>query len=216
MTAATVPATVLTVVLVTALAACGAGPGQDATDRRTVETLLSRVLTVPRRTHVLGYSRDEFGGWSTRVSSAGRLCTTRDLVLFRTFGNPADPATDSPVPGCPTARGEATDVYTGERFTPVDTEIDHVVPLAAAWDHGAHTWTRARRTAFANDIELNLIAVSTQANQSKSDGTPSEWLPSAEWPAACAYSARYLTVAVTYSLTVSTGDADAARDSCLR
>lgn len=183
------------------------------TDRRLVASLLDRVDTVPRRVHVLGYERDEFGDWSTQVTPEGHLCTTRDVVLFQTFGTPAV-APDVARTDCPRATGSAIDVYTGNPMVPGDVQIDHVVPLAAAWDHGAHGWPRSLRTAFANDDGSNLLAVSAEANQSKSDGTPGEWLPTAGGAVPCAYLARYLTVSVSYRLTLSADDADAARRVC--
>ncbi|WP_297008599.1 HNH endonuclease family protein [uncultured Corynebacterium sp.] len=181
-------------------------------DRRLVGSLLTEVRTAPRRIHVLGYDRSHFGGWASAVTAEGALCTTREIVLLTTF------ATASPSPAgdtsCPTADGTATDVYTGGLISPSQVEIDHVVPLAAAWDHGAHAWDRATRIAFANDVDRNLLAVSADANQSKSDGTPAEWLPPADGPAPCAYVARYLAVSVHYGLSISAADADAARRTC--
>lgn len=211
-----------TAVAVAGLHTADAPPG-DA-DRAAVLTLLDSVTVVPRRVHVLGYDREQFGGWRPRVTGRGQLCTTRDIVLFRTFGDPVPgaatgtvgtAATGSRSPAdCPTATGTAPDVYTGTDFAPGDAQIDHVFPLAAAWDHGAYAWDRDRRVAFANDVDRNLLAVSADANQAKSDGTPAEWLPSAGGPASCAYVARYLTVAAGYGLSVSDADAGAARRVC--
>jgi len=39
-----------------------------------------------------------------------------------------------------------------------EIDIDHVVPLKWAWDHGAKTWSRAKREKFAND-PVNLWPV---------------------------------------------------------
>lgn len=190
--------------------------GPATADRATVARLLSGVPTVARRVHVLGYDRALFGDWAPAVTGTGRGCTTRDLVMFRTFGTPAAPATHvgGPVTGCPDASGSATDVYTGAPVTPPEVQVDHIVPLAAAWDHGAHAWPPGTRKAFANDVPLNLVAVSAGANQAKSDGTPAEWLPDREGPTPCAYVARYLTVISTYALSISVADARAARTAC--
>lgn len=195
-------------------------PGPDDSDRILVDDLLASVSTVPRRVHVIGYDRENFGGWTPRVTGAGHLCTTRDIVLFSVFGMP--PRDDDATGGarsptdCPRASGTARDVYTGDAMSPGDVEIDHVFPLSAAWDHGAWDWPRSRRTAFANDVDRNLLAVSSAANQAKSDGTPAEWLPSAGGSTGCAYVARYLTVAAAYALSVSVADADTARTVCRR
>ena len=59
---------------------------------------------------------------------------------------------------------------------PDELEIDHVVPLAEAWDSGVGGWDEARRREFAND-PLELLAVSRAMNRSKSDDDPAEWQP---------------------------------------
>ncbi|MGP9724642.1 HNH endonuclease family protein [Corynebacterium sp. AOP40-9SA-29] len=193
------------------------GRTQDApasADRAAVAAALEDLRTVPRRVHVLGYSRDHFGGWSQQYSD-GVGCSTRNLVLLDAFADHSPGTTGS----CAVATGETTDVYTGEPLTPGDVEIDHVVPLSAAWDHGAWGWERSARVAFANDRDLNLLAVSGAANQAKSDGTLGEWLPQTAKAgslsgAGCAYAARYLAVSLNYQLTVSAADADTARQVC--
>lgn len=55
-------------------------------------------------------------------------------------------------------------------------QIDHVVPLAEAWDSGARSWDADRRDRFA-DWQTNLIGVSSSSNQSKSDGDVADWQP---------------------------------------
>ena len=53
-----------------------------------------------------------------------------------------------------------------------------MVPLAEAWDSGASGWTTAQRQSFANDLTRpQLIAVTDNVNQSKSDQDPAEWMP---------------------------------------
>lgn len=195
-----------------------------AADRVTVSQTLEQLTTVPRRTHVLDYSRDHFGGWSAQWwtdpggdpgEQAGAQCDTRHVVMLHAFDD-RSPGDDG---SCPTPRGQITDVYTGEPLSPDDVEIDHVVPLSAAWDHGAWAWSRAERVFFANDLELNLLAVASAANQAKSDGSLGEWLPptaeaGSPSEAGCAYAARYLAVCLRYGLTVSDDDATTARHSC--
>ena len=46
-----------------------------------------------------------------------------------------------------------------------EIDIDHVVPLKWAWDHGAKTWSRAKREKFANDT-VNLWPVELNLNRS--------------------------------------------------
>ncbi|QTN43790.1 HNH endonuclease [Marinobacter salsuginis] len=46
-----------------------------------------------------------------------------------------------------------------------DIDIDHVVPLKWAWDHGANTWSDEKREKFAND-PVNLWSVELSLNRS--------------------------------------------------
>ena len=91
-------------------------------------------------------------------------------------------------------------VYTGKTFTKAsDLDIDHIVPLAHTYRHGAEKWTLKQRRAFANDFE-NLVDDSV--NQSKSDQAPHEWLPPNEgyW---CEYGKRWGRVKDKYGLRYS-------------
>jgi hypothetical protein len=214
----------------------GSGPAPTApraADRATVTQALDELTIVARRTHVLGYSRDHFGGWAQQwwtdpadptdpagsthpgPGPRGSRCSTRQVVMLDAFPD-RSPTTDG---SCPASRGDTVDVYTGDTITPADVEIDHVVPLSAAWDHGAWSWSRSERVRFANDTELNLVAVAGRVNQDKSDGSLGEWLPptakaGSPSEAGCAYAARYLAVCLRYGLTVSDGDRSAARQVC--
>ena len=78
----------------------------------------------------------------------------------------------------------------GERYSPYDDrylngarglDIDHLVPLAEAWDSGAYAWSAAEREAYANDLgdTRAQIAVSAASNRSKADQDPATWLPPA-------------------------------------
>ena len=149
-----------------------------------------------------GYQRtQDFGAaWSYDADHNG--CRQRDDVLRRDL-------TQVRLRGrCTVMSGVLLDPYTGStiHFTRADAEkvqIDHVYPLAAAWAHGARSWTAQRRLQFANDL-ANLLAASGTANQQKSDSTPAEWQPRAA--ERCDYAERYVRVATTYRLTVSAAD----------
>ena len=68
-----------------------------------------------------------------------------------------------------------------------EVQIDHVVPLGAAWARGARDWPQSERERFAND-PVNLLATSASANESKSDRGPAEWLPRSAYR--CAYAVQ--------------------------
>ncbi|MGW0633800.1 HNH endonuclease, partial [Streptomyces sp. NPDC002758] len=55
--------------------------------------------------------------------------------------------------------------------------MDHLLPLAEAWDSGASAWTAKEREAYNLDDPRALIAVSAASNRSKSDKDPTQWLP---------------------------------------
>ena len=86
---------------------------------------------------------------------------------------------------CPNAvaTGSLHDPYTnaivafmrGEK-TGAAVQIEHIVPLAYAWDMGARNWTDELRVRFAND-PANLLAVGGQVNQDKGDKEPAAWMP---------------------------------------
>ena len=82
-------------------------------------------------------------------------------------------------------------------------QIDHIVPLGAAWARGARDWPQSRRERFAND-PANLLATSAAANESKSDQGPAEWLPRAAFR--CAYAVKWVAVSTRYELTVTPAD----------
>jgi len=59
------------------------------------------------------------------------------------------------------AGGTLHDPYTGavipySKTNAAAVQIDHVYPLARAFDMGAAGWSQERRTTFANDTGLEL------------------------------------------------------------
>lgn len=172
-------------------------------------------LQVAERASVPGYQRGcgphqacVFGpAWSDDVDVAGGHdgCDTRSDQLARQLQQvQIKPGTH----GCVVQRGVLHDPYTGitvayDRSVNGDqVQLDHVYPLAAAWDHGAANWSSGQRRNFANDPD-NLIVTLARVNQSKGDRTPGEWMPP---QGQCRYAAAYATVAARYALTVSAAD----------
>ena len=109
---------------------------------------------------------------------------------------------------CNVISGVLNDPYTGNIInfirgseTSGGIQIDHVVALSDAWKTGAQKLTTQQRIEFAND-PLELLAVDGSANQQKSDGNASVWLPSNKL-FQCQYVARQVAVKQEYNLWVT-------------
>ncbi|MBY8854018.1 HNH endonuclease family protein, partial [Saccharothrix sp. MB29] len=78
---------------------------------------------------------------------------------------------------------------------PRSLDIDHMVPLAEAWDSGAFDWTPDRHQRYANDLDepATLVAVTARSNRGKADKDPAAWLPPHE-PAVCRYITDWVAV----------------------
>ena len=157
------------------------------------------------------YDRDLFGQRWADVDRNG--CDTRNDVLGRDLLNPVFKAGTR---DCKVLAGDLIDPYDGiatafvsGQNTSVLVQIDHVVALGWAWEHGAWEWTDEQRTAFANDPE-NLVAASQHTNQSKSASGPSDWLPP-EPTLRCAYVEQWVGVLGAYALGIEDRDREAAR-----
>nr|WP_156112084.1 HNH endonuclease family protein [Prescottella defluvii] len=209
-------------------AACAVGPSISAPapgspTRTAVDDLLARVQVVTSRPDAPGYERGCKAGqgcvfgpsWSDDHSGpAGHDgCDTRNNVLAADL---TDVTFRDGTGDCVVIAGVLADPYSGRtiEFTKQDAgavQIDHVYPLAAAWDMGAAAWSPERRRDFANDVTYNLLAVSGPENQAKRDSTPSRWLPPD--PAFhCFYVGKYLGAAVHWGLPITTADRDAIAD----
>ncbi|WP_343242530.1 MULTISPECIES: HNH endonuclease family protein [unclassified Streptomyces] len=90
--------------------------------------------------------------------------------------------------------------------------IDHMVPLAEAWDSGASAWSVKRRQAFANDLgdERSLVAVTARSNRSKADQDPAQWQPPLA-DARCTYTADWVATKLRGNLAVDKAERQALR-----
>ncbi|SDI61630.1 Protein of unknown function [Actinokineospora alba] len=189
----------LSVVLTVGLAGVASATPPNIPTETTARSELA-ALTVAADGSMTGYSRDLFPHWST-ISGT---CNTRETVLKRDGSNVV---TDS---SCAATSGSWYSPYDGATWTLAsDVDIDHVVPLAAAWRSGASSWTTSQRQAFANDLSYpQLIAVTDNVNQAKGDQTPATWKPprSAYW---CTYAKMWTHVKYKYSLRVNSAEKSA-------
>ncbi|MFF0788224.1 HNH endonuclease family protein [Streptomyces spiralis] len=167
----------------------------------TARSYLS-TLTVAAENRT-GYSRDLFPTWIT-ISGT---CNTREWILKRDGSNVV---TDS---ACVAKSGSWYSPYDGATWTsPSDVDIDHLVPLAEAWDSGASKWTTAQRQAFANDVTRpQLLAVTDNVNQSKGDQDPATWMPS-RTAYRCTYVRAWVQVKYYYKLSVDSAEKSALQN----
>ena len=138
-----------------------------------------------------------------------RDCNVRQKILNRDIQNAKLGAN-----GCAVIGGTLNDPYSGQTIelttksaVSSKIQIDHVVALSNAWQTGARYLTADERKQLAND-DLELIAVSSGANQDKSDGDASEWLPDNQ-AFRCPYVARQIAVKLKYRLWVTPAEKSA-------
>jgi uncharacterized protein DUF1524 len=210
------------VLLSTACTSIEPEPAEPAgTSASSIRAELAKVKVVASRPKVKGYSREcgkagacSFGqAWSDNNASAGghNGCDTRNDVLAKQLTEVTYKAGSHQ---CVVMSGTLQDPYTGRTISfrkaaASKVQIDHIYPLARAWDLGASTWPAQRRVDFANDLTDNLLAVDGSTNASKSDQGPGEWLPLNK-AFRCTYVARYLHVAAKYKLPITRDDQVAA------
>jgi Protein of unknown function (DUF1524) len=181
--------------------------------------ILAGVAEVPQRVRGNDYRRSAFGdSWTDDNSAPGghNGCDTRNDILDRDLID----KTYVSIKRCPSAVGSGTlrDPYTNTTVAFVRgnqvgaaVQIDHIVPLALAWDLGARDWPDHLRLRFAND-PANLLAVAGQANQDKGDSEPAHWMPP-NVAFRCQYSVAFVAVLRGYGLPVDVPSAVALRDA---
>jgi hypothetical protein len=181
--------------------------------------VLDGIVVIPQRLRGNDYRRAAFGdAWDDNNSAPGghNGCDTRDDVLDRDLVDKTFVFTKR----CPqaVATGVLHDPYTSATipFTRgaqvgAAVQIDHLVPLAYAWDMGARNWPDDMRIRFAND-PANLLAVDGQVNQDKGDQPPGSWMPPnhAFW---CQYAMQFIAVLRGYALPVDQASADELRSA---
>lgn len=169
-------------------------PSASATTVST-KTLLGQLAVSAE--HTSGYLRSKFTLW---VDADHDGCDTRQEVLI------TEAVTKPHVgAGCVLTGGKWSSPYDGVMTTDPSTfDIDHVVPLAEAWQSGAWRWNADTRKRYANDLGYyaDLVAVTAHTNRSKGDQEPTTWLP----PRAsfdCRYMAWWVAVKWRWQLHIN-------------
>ncbi|MER6847028.1 HNH endonuclease family protein [Streptomyces flaveolus] len=194
----------LTAALLTALTLTTAVPAHAAETLPLSEAVSRLTVTTESRD---GYTRDAFRHWNTGDDPTDG-CNTRNEVLI-------DEAVEPPTVGtrCSLSGGLWFSYYDQVWVTSASgLDIDHMVPLAEAWDSGASAWTAARREAYANDqgAATSLVAVTARSNRSKADQDPAQWLPPAA-EAHCRYIAEWVATKLRWSLAADEAEVAALR-----
>jgi len=179
----------------------------DTSATNTLAVTLLATLAVKGKAPKTGYDRvGDFGTAWLDVDRNG--CDTRNDVLQRDLTSVVRSGT------CTVMTGTIVSPYTSATIsfvrgaaTSALVQIDHVVPLANAWQTGAQQLSQAQRVSLAND-PLNLLAVDGRSNEQKSDGDTATWLP-ANKSYRCRYVARQISVKATYGLWVTQAERDA-------
>ncbi|MFC8349555.1 HNH endonuclease family protein [Streptomyces sp. NPDC057280] len=147
-----------------------------------------------------GYERTKFRHW---IDADRDGCSTRaEVLLEEAVVAPEQSA------NCALSGGSWYSPYDDTYFTAARAlDIDHLVPLAEAWDSGASAWSSGERQAYANDLDDSraLIAVSAASNRSKSDQDPATWQP----PAAgyrCTYVTDWVAIKTRWNLAIDTAE----------
>ena len=111
--------------------------------------------------------------------------------------------------GCSLSGGRWYSYYDGVSQTSSSAlDIDHLVPLAEAWDSGARTWSASRREAYANDLgdSHTLVGVTASLNRSKGDQDVAEWLPPIN---RCRYIKDWVTAKIRWGLSQDSAEKSA-------
>lgn len=165
----------------------------------------------------VSYNRDEWSHWATvrscwdvREAVLARQAVAGSLKMQKEDGTETTSTGDA----CKILSGTWVDPYTGSTINdPGAIDIDHMIPLNYAAQHGGQQWDAKKKASYANNMDYSnhLLAVSAGANRSKSDRGPSEWKPDnkAHW---CQYALDWTNISKTWSLTVSSADKTALRD----
>ncbi|MFG3499291.1 HNH endonuclease family protein [Streptomyces sp. NPDC047928] len=145
-----------------------------------------------------GYTRDKFKHWNSGANPSDGCNTRNEVLLAEAIQPPTVGA------GCKLTGGTWLSYYDAKEVSgPAGLDIDHMVPLAEAWDSGASAWTTKRREAYANDLgaDASLVAVTAQQNRQKADQDPREWLPLSS-EVHCRYAAEWTGTKARWNLAV--------------
>ena len=181
--------------------------------------VLAGIAVVPLRIRGYDYRRAAFGdAWDDDNDAPGghNGCDTRDDILDRDLVD----KTYVSIKRCPNAVATGTlhDPYTNatiafQRGAKVgeSVQIDHIVPLAYAWDMGASAG-RIPSGCVSPTTRPTCWPSQGQANQDKGDLPPALWMPPNK-AFACQYAMQFIAVLRGYQLPVDQASSGALRQA---
>ncbi len=152
-------------------------------------------------TAIPNYDRSEWNHW---IDSDNDCQDTRHELLLR---ESLEPVTFRTTSQCRVITGKWYGQYLGVFFTESsDLDLDHIIPLKWAHDHGGWRWSAEEKQSFSNDYQ-NLILVDDGRNQSKGAKGPGEWMPDNS-AYHCMYVFRWAYLIDKYNLSGNQVDKD--------
>ncbi|WP_435975419.1 HNH endonuclease [Streptomyces sp. Qhu_M48] len=121
-----------------------------------------------------GFQVSAFPHWNAGLDPADGCDTRSEVLLTEAVEAPTTGA------GCALTGGRWTSPYDGQSVSdPATLRVDHLVPLAEAWESGASDWTADRRERFANDqgAAATLVAVTARSQRDRAGRDPAAWVP---------------------------------------
>lgn len=144
------------------------------------------------------YRREQWRHWS---DFDGDCMNTRHEILQ----SQATAAVTLSVNGCRVISGRWRDPFSGQILTQSsDLDVDHIVPLKWANEHGGAFWSASKKEQFAND-PINLLAVDDALNQAKGAKGPDQWMPP-NHAFRCDYLQQWSKVLNKYQLQMHAGE----------
>ncbi|MEU6995744.1 HNH endonuclease family protein [Streptomyces sp. NPDC046465] len=178
-------------------------PTAAPTETTTLADAVHRIPASDERRE--GYARAAFKHWNAGAKKSDGCNTRAEVLIAEASEEPSVGA------GCRITGGEWLSYYDNQEVENArKLAIDHMVPLAEAWDSGASTWSAHRREAYANDLgaPASLVAVTTRTARHKGDRDPAQWLP--PLPSAhCRYLSEWVATKLRWDLAADPTELDA-------
>jgi len=192
------------------------GTGTEPAPSEATNTLNSLTVADPQK---VSYDRDEWNHW---ISQGSSCWDTRDQVLYEeavkdatlVLADKSGKTVTEVGKACSVKSGTWNDPYSGTTITnPKELDIDHMIPLSYAAQHGGQAWDENKKEQYANDLTNpnHLKAVKAGENRSKSDKGPAEWKPT-NTANYCTYATDWIVISKNYNLSASAADVQALKD----